>query len=521
MKVQKAVKYAGFTLGVLLALVLAISIFLVATLDMNKLKAELAQVVQEKKQRTLKIEGDLAFSFWPSLGVKLGKTTLTERQGEQVFAALDSAHISVAILPLLKKQVVIETITLSGVNAAIVRHADGSTNIDDLLEKDKDNSQTLRFDITTIKLNNASLTYRDEKSGQTLALTGLSLSTGKLANAAEGKLELAGRLTSEQARHNADIKLTSRYHYDLDEKRYAVTGLGATMAGEVYGLQGLALQVAVATLDVQPAKGEMTIAGLAISSKGKVGEDGFDVKLEAPKLALTAERVSGEPISVMLKLMGATRNAEAKLSLSALDGTRKALNVAALSLVLDARQGETVLQAALQSAMQADLTALTVDLPALNGELNVAHPRMPMKSVKLPIVAKWHADLEKQTAAGSLGMQFDESKLGATINVSHFTPLVWAFDIDIDKLNIDKYWPPAPEGKATGTQAAAPEPPIDLSALKALNANGSIRIGQLQVANIKASKVRLDIKPADGKLNNAPSPVPTPELTPTPTPAKL
>jgi len=508
MQALKLLKYAAFVLGGLVAIVLALGVFLVTMVDMAKLKTELAQAVNEKKQRTLKIEGDLALSFWPSLGIKLGRTTLSERQSEQGFAALDSAHISVAIFPLLKKQVVIDTITLSGLNASIVRHKDGSTNIDDLLEKDKDDSQMLRFDITGIKVDHAGLSFRDEKSGQSITLADLNVNIGKLSNAAEGKLELAGRLTGEQPRNNAEIKLAGRYRYDLEEKRYGISGLDAKLVGEIYGLKGLDLQVATAALDAQPAKGELSIAGLAVSSKGKFGDDSFDIKLDAPKLALSAERASGDGVNISIKIKGTARDAEAKLSLSGIDGTSKALKAAGISLALDAKQGDTALKGALQSPMQIDLTALTLDLSALKGELDITHPRMLMKSVKLPIVAKLHADLNKQTATGSLATQFDESKIDAKINISRFTPLALAFDVDIDKLNVDKYLPPEGDktaaGKGTGAKPAAPEQAIDLSVLKALNASGSLRIGQLQVANVKASKVRLELKAADGKVDVAP-----------------
>ncbi len=500
-------KYATWLLGGLLALGVALGIFLAATLDVAKLKAELAQVIKEKKQRTLNIEGDVALSVWPSLGVKLGKTTLSEQRSEQLFAALDSAHISVAIFPLLKMQVVIDGITLSGVSASIVRHQDGSTNIDDLLKKDKEESQTVRFDITGIKIDNANLAYRDEKTDLSFTLAGMTLSTGKIANAAEGKLELAAKLTGERPRNNAGIKLAGRYRYDLDEKRYGLTGLEAKVTGEVYGLQGLDFQLTAAALYAQPAQGEMSVAGLALSSKGKLGDDNFDIKLDAPKLALTAERTSGDAINIALKLNGASHNADARLSLSGIEGTSKALKLAGFSLTLDAQQGDITLKAALQSPMQADLTALTLDLPALSGELNVALPRMPMKSVKLPITAKLHADLNTQAASGSLATQFDESKVDAKINVSHFSPLALAFDVDIDKLNVDKYLPPQTSkteaGKASVAKPTAPEQPIGLSPLKAMNASGTIRIGQLQIANVKASKVRLDLKAADDKRDVA------------------
>jgi AsmA protein len=70
---------------------------------------------------------------------------------------------------------------------------------------------------------------------------------------------------------------------------------------------------------------------------------------------------------------------------------------------------------------------------------------------------------------------------------------------------VDKYLPP--KAAAAGSKEAdrqAPEKPLDFSALKGLNASGVVRIGQLQVSNVKASNVRLEVKAANGKLDVAP-----------------
>ncbi|MBK8909216.1 MAG: AsmA family protein [Rhodospirillales bacterium] len=73
-------------------------------------------------------------------------------------------------------------------------------------------------------------------------------------------------------------------------------------------------------------------------------------------------------------------------------------------------------------------------------------------------------------------------------------------DLDIDRLNRRKHLPP--ETAAAGEKKA--ETPRDFSALKGLNASGVVKIGQLQVSNVKAANVRLEIKAADGKLDVAP-----------------
>jgi AsmA protein len=51
---------------------------------------------------------------------------------------------------------------------------------------------------------------------------------------------------------------------------------------------------------------------------------------------------------------------------------------------------------------------------------------------------------------------------------------------------------------------AEPEQPFDLSALKTLNLEGSLRVGSLKAANIKVAQLRVDVKAKNGMLNIAP-----------------
>jgi AsmA protein len=110
------------------------------------------------------------------------------------------------------------------------------------------------------------------------------------------------------------------------------------------------------------------------------------------------------------------------------------------------------------------------------------------------------ADIDGQTAALHANTQLDESKIAAKLNLTRFSPLALGFDVDIDRLNVDKYLPP--KSAETGEKKA--ETPLDFSAIKGLNASGVVKIGQLQVSNVKAANVRLEIKAADGKLDVAP-----------------
>ena len=501
---MKAVKIIAFVLGGLVALLAAVAAYIVATFDANKWKGEIAQLVQKEKNRSLKIEGDLSLSLFPSVAVQLGRATLSEHNSEQVFAAVNSARISLRLLPLLSKQVVVDTVELDGVKARLVRFKDGRLNIDDLVSKDEKEKTRTPFDIAGVKFSNGELAWRDEKAGQEVTLSGLNLKTGRLANAAADRFELSAQLAGNKPKLAAALKAGGEYRYDLDQKRYGAGKLDLRLTGDVAEMKGLELALAAAALQLSGA-GELGVEQLLLTAKGKEGADAFEARVEAPQLALTAEKASGAAVNASLKLAGAQRAVDAKIVLSGVEGKSQSLQAGKLTLELDARQGETTLKGSLASALAANLEKQTVELPAFSGELNVANPQMPLKSVKLPLTGGLRADIDGQTAALNANTQFDESRIAAKVNVSRFAPLALAFDLDIDRLNVDKYLPPkAADAKGTEGGKPAPEKPIDFSPLKGLNASGTVKIGQLQVSNVKASNVRLEVKAAGGKLDVAP-----------------
>ena len=83
-----------------------------------------------------------------------------------------------------------------------------------------------------------------------------------------------------------------------------------------------------------------------------------------------------------------------RIALSGVTGKSQSLQAGKLTLELDARQGETTVKGNLASSLAANLEKQTVELPAFSGELDVANPQMPMKSVKLPLTGGLPAYLD-------------------------------------------------------------------------------------------------------------------------------
>src|SRR5450830_1810703 len=98
---KKLLKYSAYGLGGLISLVLIVVAIVSATFNPNDYKQQIIDLVQAKKSRTLKLEGDIKLSFWPKIGANLGKVSLSEHNNSAEFASVDSVKVSLALLPLL------------------------------------------------------------------------------------------------------------------------------------------------------------------------------------------------------------------------------------------------------------------------------------------------------------------------------------------------------------------------------------------------------------------------------------
>jgi len=90
------------------------------------------------------------------------------------------------------------------------------------------------------------------------------------------------------------------------------------------------------------------------------------------------------------------------------------------------------------------------------------------------------------------------------------SPQAIRFTLAADQVNLDRYLPPPPPKPAAGAPKGAsapstkPEEPIDLSALKALDLKGDLKIERLIASNVKLESVHLGVKAAGGKVDAEP-----------------
>jgi len=443
---NKILKYAVLTMGGIGALLIAVAAYLAVTFNPNDYKPQIVQLVKGKLNRTLRIDGDIKLTFYPALGADLGGLSLSEHASEKEFAAVEAARVALQLLPLLSRELVVSRIEVRGLRANLVKHKNGSTNLDDFAGNEARKPQQatggeeesaqkpIQFNIDHVLVENASLGYVDEGSGAKYTLSKLRLKTGKIAAGMPSDIELAMAIDASEPKVNVDIHLKTRLTYVLDSKHFLLEALDFGAKGEAAGVNLVALSV-----------------------KGSAAGDAKTIKSDE------------------------------------------------IALELETKQGDKSIKGKLTSPLAVDLIARTYDMSKLIANLAFTDPNSTRGPVTINVTGSAHADIPKQSASLTFSTKFDESTVTGKAGLAHFSPPSYLFDVSVDKLDVDRYTGgkrlEGQVGKTGKGAASEPEQALDFSALKTLHANGSVKIGSLKVANLKAQNVRLDAKAGGGRLD--------------------
>ena len=440
---NKILKYLLLTVGAVVVALIAVAVYLAATFDPNDYKPQIVQLVKDKLDRTLRIGGDIKLTFYPVLGADLGQLSLSERAREKEFAAVESARVALQLLPLLSRDVVISRIEVRGLRANLVKRKNGSTNVDDLMA----------------------------------GAAGGAKSSGEAEPARKPiQFDIDHVLFADASLSYADE--ASGAKYTLDKLTLSTGRIAAATPSEVELAMRVGASKPKVNLDVR-AKTRLAFA----PDSRKLRADDLDIKIK------------GEAAGLHLAELGVKGSVE---------GDAKAIRSGGLTLEFDVEQGDKLLKGELASPFAFDLGAQTVDLNKIVSSITLADAKSARAPMALKITGSAHANLPEQNANLDVSAKFDESTITGKAGLAHFSPPSYVFDVNIDKLDVDRYTG-ADQREAQGKAAdkggtPRPEQQLDFSALKTLQAKGSIRIGSLKMANLKAQNVRLAAKAGGGRL---------------------
>ncbi|KFZ37272.1 cell envelope biogenesis protein AsmA [Shewanella mangrovi] len=120
-------------IGIVAIVVLGIG-YLALFLDPNDFKPQIVAAVEKQTGRQFKIEKDLGWTFFPSVGIKAGGMILGNPKSfsEPTFVSVNNVMADVELMPLFSKQVKVSELVLDGLRINLVTDKSGKTSLDGL-----------------------------------------------------------------------------------------------------------------------------------------------------------------------------------------------------------------------------------------------------------------------------------------------------------------------------------------------------------------------------------------------------
>ena len=232
---MKIIKYLVIAIIALLVLFIAGAGILVATVDPNDYKEEIIAAVKDATGRTLNLEGDIGFTFFPKLGVKLGHAELSNAAGfgKQPFAGVDNVGVSVDLLSLLKMKVQADTIVLKGLRVNLQKNKNGKTNWDDLsgnssAKTDSSSSSDgagIGLEVAGIHITDSQVVYDDQQAGNKMTLNPIEIKTGSIGSGKPSTISVELGLTQTNPKMTADVNLDTKARLNISTMAYQLSDL--------------------------------------------------------------------------------------------------------------------------------------------------------------------------------------------------------------------------------------------------------------------------------------------------------
>ncbi|WP_019023389.1 MULTISPECIES: AsmA family protein [unclassified Thioalkalivibrio] len=271
---MKWIKRLLALIAILLLLAVIVAVYLVATFDANDYKERIEAEVRDATGRELTLEGPIGLTFFPNLGLRLEEVRFgnAEGFGDDPFAELDVVDVSVAVMPLLRRELDVRHIEGDGVRLNLARDEDGRTNWDDLTERaeearddavtgDNGEERTAtesrlameRIGIAGVTLTNTRVHWDDRMTGLQATLDPFRLEVGRFRPGVETPLEMEAVIRAEGGDLDEPVEfamdLEGLMNVDLLGNRYSIRRLNANFGVEGAGLPrpvGVSLETDVA-----------------------------------------------------------------------------------------------------------------------------------------------------------------------------------------------------------------------------------------------------------------------------------
>lgn len=530
-------------LKIIIALVVLVIAGLAALpfiIDPNDYKDEISSQVEKATGRNLSLQGDIKLSVFPWIALELGPLSLSNAKGfkAESFAEVKAAEIRIKLLPLLKKQLEMDTVVLDGLVLNLETAKDGKTNWDDLsgtasdsepkqqdepAEKSDTASPALAaVSIAGVQLTNANILWSDASQGTNYQLRNLNLNTDPLEPGEPTALDMDFDLISATPEAKAHVNLATQLMVDMENQRYALTDLKFNTIAQGKALpvneadlslsaditaDMLSKVVAIPQLDLELKANnkeqsvEATISGAVNSNLGSqlttVKDLNIKAKVKDPSLPMKEAELS---VTTQLAADLNKQTLSVKDLLLQVQDLMLAANIEANSILSD------------KPAFSGDLHLKPFNLRKLAGDLNIELPEMADNStLEMLELQTQLSGNTNAVSAKQLNVKLDQSTLTGDFAISNFAKPAFKFKLALDEIDADRYMPPvqqqqdnAKPAAATPGTAAAGSSDFPLEPLRQINAKGTLDIGKMKATGMRSENIHVTIDAADGLVKLSP-----------------
>ena len=211
-----------FGTGLIIVLAITAVAITLAYIDPNDYKGSITSKLKEKTGRDIKFDGDIKLSYYPWLGLDVAGISVSNANGfgDKKFLQAKTIKARVKLLPLLRKQLEMDTLILHGATINLAKNEKGVTNWDDLIKpKDKaeESSQSTPLAALVlggIDIKDANVYWDDKQQGLEYKVTGANISTGELKFGEP--IELAATLNASASKPalSADVQFKGTVAYE-------------------------------------------------------------------------------------------------------------------------------------------------------------------------------------------------------------------------------------------------------------------------------------------------------------------
>ena len=231
---KSVIKWLAIAVGAVVVLLVVAVVAIPMLVDPNDFRDELVQGVKDNTGRDLTIEGDIALSVFPWLGVDLGPMKLGNAPGfdGDTFASTKRVSVKVKLMPLLSRRLEADTVVVEGLELNLARNAEGGSNWDDLAggKPAADGSKgsagaagsgsgggsgLAGLSVGGVSVEGGKVTWRDAQSGQSAVLNNLRFTTGQVEQGKPVEVEFGVDLEAAEAGLAANLAARTTLLLDL------------------------------------------------------------------------------------------------------------------------------------------------------------------------------------------------------------------------------------------------------------------------------------------------------------------